>query len=156
MLSSSQVFSRTFHMVCSASRCISMVEEIMQRREQLLSEGKASADSYATGRPIFVWEPVPDLCTPEEQEKFFAANKVVDVVSPNELELGMMFGQPGWSEESEFGKNIVNRILESGIGPQGGGLLVIRAGKMVATHTPSRRGFGYPHTTNQALPGLRQ
>lgn len=116
-------------MVCSASRCISMVEEIMQRRKQLLSEGKASADSYATGRPIFVWEPVPDLCTPEEQEKFFAANKVVDVVSPNELELGMMFGQPGWSEESEFGKSIVNRILESGIGPQGGGLLVIRAGK---------------------------
>ena len=116
-------------MICSASRCISIVEEIMQRRGELLNEGKVSVDSYATDRPKFVWEPVPDLCTPEEQEKFFAAIKVVDAVSPNELELGMMFGQPGWSEESEFGREIVNRILESSIGPQGEGLLVIRAGK---------------------------
>lgn len=129
MLSVSQVFSKTFHMVCSASRCISIVEEIMQRREQLRQEGKAPSDDDSSKRPIFVWEPVPNLCTPEEQDKFFAANKVVDVVSPNELELGMMFGQPGWSEESEFGRDIVKRILDSGIGPQGEGLLSIRAGK---------------------------
>ncbi|THC96140.1 hypothetical protein EYZ11_004361 [Aspergillus tanneri] len=80
-------------------------------------------------RPIFVWEPVPDLCTPEEQERFFTAIKVVDVVSPNELELGMMFGQPGWNEESRFGRDIVKNIVESGIGPEGNGHLVIRAGK---------------------------
>ena len=116
-------------MVCSASRCVSIVDEIMQRREQLRQEGKAPSNDDATKRPIFVWEPVPDLCTPEEQEKFFAANRVVDVVSPNELELGMMFDQPNWREDSEFGRNIVNRIVESGIGPQGEGHLVIRAGK---------------------------
>lgn len=129
MFSESQVFSKTFHMVCSASRCVSIVDEIMQRREQLRQEDKAPSTDDATKRPIFVWEPVPDLCTPEEQEKFFAANRVVDVVSPNELELGMMFDQPGWREDSEFGRNIVSRIIESGIGPQGEGHLVIRAGK---------------------------
>lgn len=101
----------------------------MQRREQLRRGGKALSEDDATKRPVFVWEPVPDLCTPEEQEKFFAANRVVDVVSPNELELGMMFGEPGWNEETEFGRNIVKQIIDSGIGPQGEGLLVIRAGK---------------------------
>lgn len=129
MLSDSQVFSKTFHMVCSAGRCVSIVQSILQQRQELLREGKAPSSSHASERPFFVWEPVPDLCTPEEQDKFFVANRVVDVVSPNELELGMMFGQPGWNEESEFGKDIVKRILDSGIGPNGNGHLVIRAGK---------------------------
>lgn len=126
MLSDSQVLSKTFHMVCSSSRCISIVQEILQRREGLQRDGQIAS---ALERPIFVWEPVPDLCTPEEQEMFFAANRVVDVVSPNELELGLMFGQSGWSEDGQFGRDIVRRILESGIGPEGTGHLVIRAGK---------------------------
>ncbi|PWY94879.1 pfkB family carbohydrate kinase [Aspergillus sclerotioniger CBS 115572] len=129
MLSESQVFSKTFHMVCSSSRCISIVQTILRRREVLKRAGKAPPFEHATKRPIFVWEPVPDLCTPEEQERFLAANRVVDVVSPNELELGMMFGQPGWSEDADYGKDIVKKILESGIGPEGNGHLVIRAGK---------------------------
>ncbi|PYH48449.1 ribokinase family protein [Aspergillus saccharolyticus JOP 1030-1] len=129
MLSDAQVLSKTFHMVCSSSRCISIVQEILRRREELHREGKVPSSVSATQRPIFVWEPVPDLCTPEEQETFLAANRVVDVVSPNELELGMMFGQPGWSEGTSHGKAIVERILAEGIGPDGNGHLVIRAGK---------------------------
>ncbi|KAF9883719.1 hypothetical protein FE257_003011 [Aspergillus nanangensis] len=127
MLSEAQVFSKTFHLICSASRCVSIVQDILRRRDELQREGKAP--DHSMKKPIFVWEPVPDLCTPEEQEKFFLANKVVDVVSPNELELGMMFGHPGWSEDSDFGRDIVRRILDSGIGPNGQGHLVIRAGK---------------------------
>ena len=129
MLSDAQVFSETFHMVCSSARCISIVEEVLQRREELRKLGKAPSSNDASRRPVFVWEPVPDLCTPEEQEKFFAAAQVVDVVSPNELELGMMFGQEGWSEESESGRELVKKILTSGVGPEGAGHLIIRAGK---------------------------
>lgn len=129
MLSDAQVWSRTFHMVCSASRCISIVRHILHRREELRQVDRAPYTGNATSRPIFVWEPVPDLCTPEEQEKFFAANRVVDVVSPNHLELGMMFDQPAWTEESEEGQSLVQRIIDSGIGPNGDGSLVIRAGK---------------------------
>ncbi|RAL11112.1 ribokinase family protein [Aspergillus homomorphus CBS 101889] len=129
MLSDAQVLSKTFHMVCSSSRCISIVQDILRRREELQLEGKVPLPMSATKRPVFVWEPVPDLCSPEEQETFLAANKVVDVVSPNELELGMMFGQPGWSEETDYGKAIVDKILSNGIGPDGNGHLVIRAGK---------------------------
>ncbi|KAJ0425885.1 Ribokinase-like protein, partial [Aspergillus carlsbadensis] len=124
MLSDSQVSSKTFHMVCSSARCISIVRDILRRREALENVGIPSS-----GRPIFVWEPVPDMCTPEEQQKFLAACREVDIVSPNDLELGMMFGEPSWSEESEFGKRIVEKILVSGIGLHGEGHLIIRAGK---------------------------
>ncbi|KAJ5561601.1 hypothetical protein N7535_003938 [Penicillium sp. DV-2018c] len=129
MLSDTQVWSKTFHMVCSATRCMSIVQDILQRRDELRKAGKAPPAAHASKRPIFVWEPVPDLCTPEERENFLAANKVVDVVSPNHMELGMMFDQPGWTEGSQSSQQLVQRITESGIGPDGNGLLVIRAGK---------------------------
>ncbi|KAL4809346.1 Ribokinase-like protein [Aspergillus unguis] len=128
MLSESQVASKTFHMVCSSSRCITIVHDILQRRKELQSSANPPS-GLSSDRPIFVWEPVPDMCTPEEQQKFLEACREVDVVSPNDLELGMMFGQPSWSEGSASGKDIVQSILSSGIGPQGEGHLVIRAGK---------------------------
>ncbi|KAL4873772.1 hypothetical protein BDV12DRAFT_159592 [Aspergillus spectabilis] len=128
MLSDTQIFSKTFHMVCSSSRCVSIVRDILRRREELQSTEKAPS-GLSNDRPIFVWEPVPDMCTPEEQQRFLEACREVDVVSPNDLELGMMFGQPAWSEESGFSKDIVDKILTSGIGPHAEGQLVIRAGK---------------------------
>ncbi|KAL4880886.1 Ribokinase-like protein [Aspergillus karnatakaensis] len=128
MLSDAQVFSKTFHMVCSSSRCVSIVREILRRREGLRSKSKAPP-GISNERPIFIWEPVPDMCTPEEQQKFLEACREVDIVSPNDLELGMMFGQPAWSEESDAGKDVLNKVLSSGIGPQGDGQIVIRAGK---------------------------
>ncbi|PYH98543.1 pfkB family carbohydrate kinase [Aspergillus ellipticus CBS 707.79] len=148
MLSDAQVLSKTFHMVCSSSRCISIVQNILRRREELRQAGKAPSSEHTTKRPVFVWEPIPDLCTPEEQERFLAANQVVDVVSPNELELGMMFGQPGWSEETDYGKNIVTKILDSGIGPGGNGHLVIRAGKDGS--------YSYSRTQRVWLPAYHQ
>jgi sugar/nucleoside kinase (ribokinase family) len=105
---------------------MSIVQDILRRRDALHQAGQAPSTTHASSRPIFVWEPVPDLCTPEEQEKFFEANRVVDVVSPNHLELGMMFEQPGWTKENP---ELVQKILDSGIGPDGKGCLVIRAGK---------------------------
>lgn len=129
MLSDTQVWSRTFHMVCSPSRCISIVHDIMERRDEMQRAGRAPSTPHASQRPFFVWEPVPDLCTPEEQDTFFAANRVVDVVSPNHLELGMMFEQPEWTAESEASRKLVQRIIDAGVGPTGDGCIVIRAGK---------------------------
>ncbi|CAG8145533.1 unnamed protein product [Penicillium olsonii] len=129
MLSDKQLWSKTFHMVCSASRCIHIVQTILQRREEMHKAGNSPSEAHELQRPIFVWEPVPDLCTPEEQNNFFAANKVVDVISPNHMELGMMFDQPSWTEDSQESQALVRRITDSGIGPDGNGMLVIRAGK---------------------------
>lgn len=115
-------------MVCSSSRCIFIIRDVLRRREELRNTGNLPPD-FLKERPIFVWEPVPDMCTPEEQQKFLEACHDVDVVSPNDLELGLMFEQPSWNEESSFGKDVVKKILASGIGPRGEGHLVIRAGK---------------------------
>lgn len=121
MLSDEQVTSKSFHMVCSSERAIRIVEEISRRRKVLQPD--------QTSKPVFVWEPVPDRCTPEDQDKFLAACRVVDIVSPNELELGMMFGRPGWNENNNGDREIVHKILRSGIGEDGNGAIVIRAGK---------------------------
>ncbi|KAJ5204521.1 uncharacterized protein N7498_005400 [Penicillium cinerascens] len=129
MLSEAQVWSRTFHMVCSPSRCISIVQAILHRREELRRVGQAPSTKHAAERPVFVWEPVPDLCTPEEQKMFFEANRVVDVVSPNHMELGMMFDQPGWTVDGDQSQALVQKIINSGIGLNGDGCLAIRAGK---------------------------
>ncbi|OJJ49888.1 hypothetical protein ASPZODRAFT_22602 [Penicilliopsis zonata CBS 506.65] len=147
-LSEAQVLSRTFHMVCSASRCISLVEAILERREELRRRNKAPSAAHAAQRPIFVWEPNPDLCTLEEQEQFLVASQYVDVVSPNELELGTLFGRSGWSEDNADDRELVRRILDSGIGPQGEGFLVIRSGKQGS--------YSYSRTHQIWLPAYHQ
>ncbi|KAK2801954.1 hypothetical protein FQN50_007510 [Emmonsiellopsis sp. PD_5] len=127
-LSESQVFSKTFHMVCSPARCIDIVEGILERRNTLLQNGNIDP-SLAERHPIFVWEPVPDLCREEELPTFYKALKYVDVLSPNELELGSLYGNKSWSEENPRDREIADAIVKSGIGPDGKGLLVVRAGK---------------------------
>ncbi|CRG89714.1 putative protein C16C9,01c [Talaromyces islandicus] len=105
MLSQAQLFSKTFHMEAHGTPVQSVT------------------------KPIFIWEPVPDRCTPEDQGKFLAACRMVNMVSPNELELGMMFGRPGWNETDPEDRRLVQNILQSGIGFDNQGTLVIRAGK---------------------------
>ncbi|EEQ88777.2 hypothetical protein RJZ56_004337 [Blastomyces dermatitidis] len=127
-LSDSQVFSKTFHMVCSPERCCQIIEGILQRRERI-SQRKEVEQPIAERRPIFVWEPVPDLCRPEELPMFYKALKQVDVVSPNDLELANMFGNESWNARNGGDQAIADDIVKSGIGQDGNGMLVVRAGK---------------------------
>jgi sugar/nucleoside kinase (ribokinase family) len=76
-----------------------------------------------------VWEPVPDLCRPDELPDFYAAIKQVDVVSPNDAELAQYFGKEAWDGNDAGDQGIVETIVNAGIGPEGDGTLVIRAGK---------------------------
>ncbi|EEH37179.2 PfkB family carbohydrate kinase (Mak32) [Paracoccidioides lutzii Pb01] len=127
-LSEYQVFSKSFHLVCSPARCCQIVEGILQRRDILLKSKKINPSTVGQ-RPVFVWEPVPDLCREEELPMFYKALKHVDVVSPNDLELANMFGNTTWNEEKSSDRAIASTIIESGIGQDGNGLLVVRAGK---------------------------
>lgn len=85
-LSDEQIQARSFHMVCSPARCMSLVRGIMSRRQKLLD-----SSSSKNARPIFVWEPVPDLCSPEELGRLRDAARHVDVVSPNADEFASFF-----------------------------------------------------------------
>ncbi|KIV83858.1 hypothetical protein PV11_05847 [Exophiala sideris] len=88
-LSDEQALARSFHMVCSPIRCISLVEGVVARRKKLTPDEP---------RPVFVWEPVPELCTPEEFEKLREAARIVDIVSPNADEFASFFAaDSGWT-----------------------------------------------------------
>lgn len=113
------IWSKSFHLICSATRCISLVEKILALR------GSAP-------RPLFIWEPVPDLCTPEEFVKCCKALKHIDVVSPNHSELGALFSKNTNGTdyvEHRVIENLCEQWLQSGIGQYDQGAIVVRAGK---------------------------
>ena len=76
-------------MVCSPARCMSLVHGILNRRRKVLRA--RGLPDVVNEKPVFVWEPVPDLCTPEELVKLREAAGYVDVVSPNEDEFAAFF-----------------------------------------------------------------
>lgn len=117
------LWAKSFHLICSPVRCIELVKDIMELRV---------VASPTTPRPLFIWEPVPDLCTPGELDNCLEALKHVDVVSPNNGELGGFFGQ-----STDAGEHVNYRLvealgdkwLESGVGRNGDGGIVVRSGK---------------------------
>ncbi|EXJ81713.1 hypothetical protein A1O1_07778 [Capronia coronata CBS 617.96] len=115
-LSDEQVLARSFHMVCSASRCISLVEGIMARRRRLAIDEP---------RPVFVWEPIPDLCSPEELQRLREAATFVDVVSPNADEFAAFFtSMPEYADR----RAAVGHLLGMGDAQPLKTVLVIREG----------------------------
>jgi sugar/nucleoside kinase (ribokinase family) len=117
------LWARSFHLICSPTRCIELARNILELRV---------AASPTTERPLFIWEPVPDLCVPAEFENCLEALRYVDVVSPNHGELGGFFGQSTDGHEHvdyRLIETLCDRWLESGIGPNGSGGIVLRSGK---------------------------
>ncbi|KIX05350.1 uncharacterized protein Z518_06222 [Rhinocladiella mackenziei CBS 650.93] len=93
-LADEQVLARSFHMVCSPTRCMALVNGIMERRRMLVAKmntNQNTSDESLRVRPYFIWEPVPDLCTPEEFTRLRDAARHVDVVSPNAEEFAALF-----------------------------------------------------------------
>ena len=56
-LTDTLLFSKSFHLICSPARCIALTRSILRRRKILDPDAP---------KPIFIWEPVPDLCKPTE------------------------------------------------------------------------------------------
>jgi sugar/nucleoside kinase (ribokinase family) len=104
-------------MVCSASRCIDIVTGIIKRRQK-----------EDLPLPILVWEPIPDLCTPDEQQNIFNAAKLVDVISPNNQELASIFTSKTQTEPPYHEEEYSKAFLASGIGQDGHGSIVVRCG----------------------------
>jgi len=113
--------AKSFHLICSPKRCVEMVRRILDRRRDEL---------YNSSRPLIVWEPVPDLCTPAELQNTYEALEQVDVISPNHEELAALFG---FHHTSGVDKQAIqqqtNKLLARGIGPTNDGSVVVRAGK---------------------------
>ena len=91
--------------------------------------------------PLFVWEPVPDSCTPTELPNVLKALKYVDVISPNHHELKMLFGEtdadPFLACELAILERQCNELLTSGFGKKTSAVVVRRGerGCYVASDT---------------------
>jgi sugar/nucleoside kinase (ribokinase family) len=119
------LWSRSFHLICSPLRCIDLVENILRLR-------KEASNERSNSRPLFIWEPVPDVCTPAEYENCLKALRHVDVISPNNNELGGFFGKSTDEKEHvnyRLIESLCDQWLQSGIGPDSNGGVVVRCGK---------------------------
>lgn len=77
--------SRSFHLICSPERATALINGLNDSR---------AANNPNLPKPVIVWEPVPDLCTPEHLQACFAALPSVDILSPNSAEAAAFFGLP--------------------------------------------------------------
>lgn len=123
--------ARSFHLICSPLRCRELVTEIKARRHGLTGP---DGEPLALPRPIFVWEPVPDLCTPDELLNCTNVLPLIDICSPNHAELAGFMGDPDRGLEpgsAEISTRAVERACEQLLGsmPLQSFALVIRAGE---------------------------
>ena len=108
MLTDEQILAKCFHLVCAPTRCMQLVNEIIEARSKILQSQDAQSEATLlepAKPPIFVWEPVPDCCSPEEYVNMLETLKLIDVISPNHHELAAFFGETdklGVSEVSDL------------------------------------------------------
>lgn len=88
---------------------------------------------------------MPDLCTPEELPACYEALKHVDVISPNHGELCAFFDEKAHYDGGETAFKTIStcaaKLLQSGVGKNGAGAVVVRVGKegcYVSTRTSKR------------------
>ena len=84
---------KTFHLICNPTRAVSMVNNIISRRRS----------SGINSKPMFLWEPIPGVCSPNDWNDCIEAMKVVDVISPNINEAAGFLGR-AIDEELPFEK----------------------------------------------------
>lgn len=78
-------------------------------------------------QPLFVWEPVPDLCIPDELNNCYEALQYVDVISPNHVELASFFGEDISLDDTKLLGRLCNDLHTNGF--RGSGAVVVRTGK---------------------------
>lgn len=118
------LLSGSFHLICSPLRCQDLVQEITSKRKAI------SGDNYT--KPIFIWEPVPDLCTTYELLNCTNTLRCIDICSPNHSELAGFMGDDGLDPETgEISTKAVERACEQLLGsmPLQSYSLVVRAGE---------------------------
>ena len=101
-------FSKSFHFVCSPDRCRELVSSISRRRK-----AAAAQSGQTLAKPIFIWEPVPDSCTPDQLLSCTNTLPLVDICSPNHAELAGFMGESGpYQQTGEISTSTIERLCE--------------------------------------------
>ncbi|KAK3390977.1 Ribokinase-like protein [Podospora didyma] len=138
--------ARSFHLICNPTRCRELVTDIIARRK--------AADPEGYTRPLFIWEPVPDRCIPDELLNCTNVLPLIDICSPNHAELAGFMGSDGLDPiTGEISTTAVEQSCEQLLAsmPLQSYTLVVRAGekgcyiaksggrKRVATSKPTQK-----------------
>jgi len=121
-LSPTLLASKTFHLICAPERAVDMIPKILARREE---HGISS-------KPMFLWEPIPGVCSPADWPDCIDALKLVDIISPNVSEGASFLGKTV-NEELPFedfkaqAEKITKEYLRHQVGGQKA--VVLRCGK---------------------------
>lgn len=99
MLSGRFLMSKSYHLICTPTRCIELVKGIMSRRNALANDHPQLYNgTFETQTPFIVWEPMENCCQPSLLPSVFEAMKFVDVFSPNHRELSALFKEENQGE----------------------------------------------------------
>lgn len=139
MLSGHFLMSKTFHLICTPTRCMELVKGILSRRRAFINEyPQMNFETFET--PFFVWEPMEHCCRPNQLPSVLEAMDFVDVFSPNHRELFALF------EEEDHGEGTIAQedlqkycrtLLAQGFGLKPSAV-VVRMGEdgcFIASHT---------------------
>lgn len=75
-----------------------------------------------------MWEPFPAACRPENLDATIDACKLVDMFSPNHLEMMKLFGDESNGDfQPKLSEIQAQKFLDHSVGPEGQGCIVIRA-----------------------------
>jgi len=121
--------ARAIHLICSPTRCQELVTEILSKRKDDAYERDPEMSTYT--RPIFIWEPVPDSCTPNELLNCTNTLPLVDICSPNHSELAGFMGTDGLDPDTgKISTDQIERSCEQLLAsmPLQSYTLVVRAG----------------------------
>ncbi|KAI1276093.1 Ribokinase-like protein [Xylaria sp. FL0933] len=121
LAASSLLSARLFHFLALPDDLENQVSTLLRlRQEQGITE-----------QPMIVWEPAPMGCDSANLTRHFEACKLVDVFSPNHIELHRLFEGKG-ETDVEFSPSTTEAqakgFLRAGIGPDKNGVAVIRSG----------------------------
>lgn len=123
-LTTSLLRSSSFHFLASPDLLQDQMQQLLDLRKE----------SNTNSADLFVWEPLPGLCKPEMRAAHLAAARLVHVFSPNHLECLALFGHSEALDKDmlldrQQVEGCAHALLDSGIGPEGTGVVIIRAGE---------------------------
>ncbi|PSN66738.1 Ribokinase-like protein [Corynespora cassiicola Philippines] len=118
LIGTSLINADIFHMFATPQEIENQVPELIQIRSQ----------HGILKRPFIVWEPFPAACRPSNRSSFLEACKLVDIFSPNHLELANLYHENvsdtlRTDELEEYASDLYNAL-----NPESQGAVIVRAG----------------------------
>lgn len=112
--------SNSFHLICSPQRSIEILKSLNQYRPS------------TSNPPIIAWEPVPDLCLPENLDDCLSVLPKLNILTPNAEEAARFFSQPEpttMEQHEEIATKFISHLTNNSPFGTGSGI-VLRSGEL--------------------------